>query len=479
MAAKDLLQRDKFLAFVTEAIETKIQSKEPYSFAIDGKWGCGKTFILDRLEERLKGEYLVVRYNAWEHDYYDEPLISLLSVFADTLNNDQTIEHEKGNADKDKVINEVLKGSAKIAGKFIAKAALKIIEKRTGISSKDVKNLGRDLAKTISDAKKILPQNEIEFHQANKSLPIDNLIEQVKNAIGLLFIENHPIILLVDELDRCLPDYAIKVLERLHHVCEGTRIVQVIAYDKENLNGSIRKSFGKESFVKDAKDYFADDYLQKFVQYTMRLGEGTINDENLSLFKNSLKLFDFSNQIDKDALIKFEKQVLAGIPMRSVKRIIQNVNLTHQMTLRALGKTGEDGRQIFRPHFFITELLIGTCYLHFHKNPADIELFQNKSQDNGAFSTSLRVIRDKEDSISKHQIVQNIEKYFCEGCSLLRGGNPELSNSGIIALIKIMFVKEKALHEIYIDKNWLNKTKKDLEFISNFNTILSRSGAKV
>ena len=81
----DLLSRDQFVSIVSNIVDSKIMQKEAYSFAIDGKWGCGKTIVLDILEERLKCRYLVVRYNCWKYDFCEEPLIALLSEFAKAL----------------------------------------------------------------------------------------------------------------------------------------------------------------------------------------------------------------------------------------------------------------------------------------------------------------------------------------------------------------------------------------------------------
>lgn len=82
----DLLNQKHFISAATHIIEDKIKAKQGYSFAIDGEWGCGKTTIFDMLEKDLKNRYLIIRYNCWKHDFYEEPLIGLLSEFAKALN---------------------------------------------------------------------------------------------------------------------------------------------------------------------------------------------------------------------------------------------------------------------------------------------------------------------------------------------------------------------------------------------------------
>ena len=59
--------------------------------------------------------------------------------------------------------------------------------------------------------------------------------------------KQYTVVILVDELDRCLPEYAIKVLERLHHLTEGQEnVITVISIDKTQLMSSVKQIFGFE-----------------------------------------------------------------------------------------------------------------------------------------------------------------------------------------------------------------------------------------
>ena len=77
----DVLNRGDYVEMVRQVIENKIDNKAGYSLAIDGQWGSGKTYVLQMLEKQLEARALVFHYNAWERDYYDEPLMALVSVF--------------------------------------------------------------------------------------------------------------------------------------------------------------------------------------------------------------------------------------------------------------------------------------------------------------------------------------------------------------------------------------------------------------
>ena len=51
-----------------------------WTFAIDGAWGSGKTFLLDMLEKELEGneDNIVIKYDTWKNDFYSEPLVALI-----------------------------------------------------------------------------------------------------------------------------------------------------------------------------------------------------------------------------------------------------------------------------------------------------------------------------------------------------------------------------------------------------------------
>lgn len=78
------------------------------TIALEGQWGIGKSWILEKLEAKLKGlnisnkidlnkyssEYFVFKYNAWENDYYNEPLVAILTSFCSQINNTNIKELE-------------------------------------------------------------------------------------------------------------------------------------------------------------------------------------------------------------------------------------------------------------------------------------------------------------------------------------------------------------------------------------------------
>ena len=75
--------------------------------------------------------------------------------------------------------------------------------------------------------------------------------------------DEEKIIIFIDELDRCNPQYAVKLLERIKHYFNHPKVVFVISYNKAELQHSIKTLYGSE--------FSADKYLERFFDYEFGL----------------------------------------------------------------------------------------------------------------------------------------------------------------------------------------------------------------
>ena len=90
----DVLNRKAILNTILEIINKLSRNKESVTFAIDGEWGCGKSFLLNMIEDQLQpiqndstsdSKYFILHYNCWKYDYYDEPLIAVVSLILEEI----------------------------------------------------------------------------------------------------------------------------------------------------------------------------------------------------------------------------------------------------------------------------------------------------------------------------------------------------------------------------------------------------------
>ena len=90
----DVLERNKFVEKLENIIQNTDISKKGRCFALNGEWGAGKSIVVDMLIEKYdnKQDYFIIKYNAWENDFYEEPLIAMVSVIKKTVLRKKTKE---------------------------------------------------------------------------------------------------------------------------------------------------------------------------------------------------------------------------------------------------------------------------------------------------------------------------------------------------------------------------------------------------
>ena len=313
----DILNRDEFVDELVRILESISDNKSSISFAIDGDWGCGKSFVLDMLEEKLSSiqleessndKYFVLRYNSWKFDYYEEPLIAVVATLISAIEQKTKLfpEGEK---------KQRMLGMLKVVGASLLSFGNAAIREKTGV---DLQNVYETLATGNSlgiEAYEKKHDYDIYFG-FNKVLS-----ELVKVMQGIA--SDYTIVILVDELDRCIPKYAVKVLERLHHLTEGnSNIITITATDKKQLESSIKQIFGFDNPKK---------YLKKFFAFEVKLDYGKTSNKIIDKYSSYIDMFDkdiftFDNSVEECLQAIFQ-----GIDIRTQEQIVQKVSMAHKL----------------------------------------------------------------------------------------------------------------------------------------------------
>ena len=312
----DILNRDEFINHVVSIVNKIAGNKTNMTFAINGEWGCGKTFVLDKIQERLENDeskkFLVIPYNCWQYDYYEEPLVAIVSTLLDFLKKTKKVSPKK----KEKIVTAV-----KQLGKVALSAGVHYVEYKTGLNLEK----GFEAINGIMDSFDAATSINEKAYDTNFELK--DTLEKLKKAFVDL-LKGKTIVFCVDELDRCLPEYAIKVLERLHHVSEGVpNMVTIIAVDKDSLKHTVGSIFGENN---------AERYLKKFIQFEMYLDKGSQN--TLKFFE---KFSDFYTRfdpslwtLDVDKTAKFIEELFRDVDIRSQEEIVKEAQIFHDLCFK-------------------------------------------------------------------------------------------------------------------------------------------------
>ena len=407
---QDFLSRQPYIDLLKSIIENQRDNSSGYSFAIDGEWGCGKTWILTELEKQLTEDaeknYLIFHYNAWENDFYDEPLVAILSVMIEKLNQ---ITSQKSFYDA--AIDELLKQ----ASADLLTLVSGIVKEVTKIDAEKIIRRKKGFFRRIKENTKLSAKD------INTLVPLQHTLQEVRNNLKKLSEKFH-IILIVDELDRCLPEYAIKVLERLHHVCNEIPVIQILAINKKNLADSISSVFGKNFYNSPYSDeqtnQFAESYLQKFVDAIIPLPNGH-PDSKLEILNGLEEKYNpyirpdnigrpFIN-LDEPFVADCISSIMNGVERRLQEKIFKQVALCHESTIRS-------GIQIDKERityaFLIYELLSCITKYVLHNNTL---FFVREAATKQSFILSLFQVDGMSKTVyeTEHStIISNIEVFF-------------------------------------------------------------------
>ena len=123
----DVLNRDVFVENLVQLVNCLSDKEQGCCFGLDGAWGSGKSFVLDKFEEKLKciqsektktDTYFVFHYDCWKYDYYDEPAIAIIAAMLDATDKELSMFSEGVENAKRLGLETVRKTLKTIAGKL-------------------------------------------------------------------------------------------------------------------------------------------------------------------------------------------------------------------------------------------------------------------------------------------------------------------------------------------------------------------------
>ncbi len=222
----------------------KIDSKAGAVIAVDGDWGTGKTFIMKMLQEKLSANKVANIYlDAYETDYMEDPLITISSQIIAAQNPDAGQENPFKSSFLKLIWARIMKTGLRVAGLGVLEGVVDDYQQAPEESAleQDIKNsVGR-----------------IEFVAEFKNQLSEVAPSMTKVADD---IKENKLVIIVDELDRCKPNYTLKMLEVMKHIFTAENIIFILSVNKKMLEKTIENTYGEVN---------AHQYLQKFISYSI------------------------------------------------------------------------------------------------------------------------------------------------------------------------------------------------------------------
>ena len=247
--ANDAFERkdvvESFVRIVTDL-------KGPFVIAVDSPWGSGKTTFLKMLQASLENYgHPCMYFNAWETDFAEDPLIAFVGELDSLLNGFCPEEGER---------QEAIRSMKRMAGTM----ARRVVPAAIRIATMGAIDVGPEIEKLVAEATGALGADAVENYLKDKKI-MDNFHEKLNLALSVAQERGKklPVVIFVDELDRCRPIYAIELLERVKHLFNVESAVFVVALDKTQLGISLGAVYGT--------GFNSTEYLRRFFDLELRL----------------------------------------------------------------------------------------------------------------------------------------------------------------------------------------------------------------
>lgn len=300
---KDLIGRDIVVNKICHLID-HMKEDENFCLALNGDWGSGKSYVLKLLHQKLSNneEYILIKYDAWKNNFYPDPLIAILYSILDSI--------------KEYFIYiDTLEKKAKRCKRVLTKTLKEFVSK--GKDFQDIKiRLGCYILQKIVQVIKAVNSNILDDKNFEVFKSYQRLLGQAQEILNeivsypLYEDKQTKLIIMVDEIDRCLPNEQLKVLERLHHLFEVKNCAVIVALNQTAIEETFKKSFGGNG----------KEYLRKFFNYTFN-----IQIHWKKLLKNSLidVINEYNELLEENKLLKEED---VDFVCKHIEGIVSNIN---------------------------------------------------------------------------------------------------------------------------------------------------------
>lgn len=294
--------------------EITVQAQgRPISIGVSGAWGVGKSSMIKLIRSALSekdkknpAQFIYVEFNAWLYQGYDDARAALLEVIATKLN--EEAESRKSGVDKAKELLQRVNWlrAAKLgAGSALALAlglpptgligdVVKFGKKvlGEGAGEQDAQEAEDVISKAFATSEGLIKAKP-ELSPPREIHAIRECFEQTLKQMGVTLV------VLIDDLDRCLPPTTISTLEAIRLFLFLDNTAFVIAADDAMIKHAVRQHFG------NVDDDLVINYFDKLIQIPIRvppLGTQEVRAYMMLLFVEAAELDDARKESIREAV---------------------------------------------------------------------------------------------------------------------------------------------------------------------------------
>lgn len=294
------------------------QTDEPLVLAIDAPWGEGKSTFVKSWSVLLNENGISsIYFDAFESDYVQDPFSAIAGEVYSLLVKENPAEAKNFSQIAVKAAKIVSRASIRIATKVALGTAL---DDTVFDDSNTIKDTSKEASDLIDKAIESTIQGREDEKRDLESFRTF-LKDTVENTSG-----GKPIVIIIDELDRCKPSFALSLLESVKHLFSVQGLVFVLVTNRNQLHESIRAAYGH--------GIDAPRYLQKFVTLWAQLPESKSgkDSDKQKYVQYCLDKMEFDGDDKKLTAIKHvfrELEAPFGLSLREIERSLTNFAIVY------------------------------------------------------------------------------------------------------------------------------------------------------
>ena len=273
----DLLNNEAIAKTIIALLRTR--PDQPVTVGVHGDWGAGKSSVLEMIEAGFANEakVLCLKFNGWRFQGFEDAKIALIEGIVTGLIEKRPMLTKATEAVKNVLRRIDLLKLAKKAGglAFMVHTGIptpgmveSIVGTLEGLLADPTKLATKENIETVVDSVKGLLKPKGEGDSTNVPHEINAFRKAFDELLKKADIEQ--LVVLIDDLDRCLPDTAIETLEAIRLFVFTSRTAFVIAADESMIEYAVRKHFPDLPDTSGPQTY-ARDYLEKLIQVPFRI----------------------------------------------------------------------------------------------------------------------------------------------------------------------------------------------------------------
>ena len=220
--------------------------------AVDAPWGSGKSWIAKQLPKYFKSSSEIggsVYIDAFEFDFHQDPFVVVASAILQTYDaNTVVVKNFKTTA------TDIMRTALPAIGKGVIKTGGKLLNIDAGEIYESIIEAGSEASE-----KAIEKMLDTFSNTSATTIKFKEKLTELARING----QNKPLVIIIDELDRCRPSFALEMLERIKHLFDVENVVFILFMHKLALHSAINKTYGAS--------INAEEYLKKFISLTIGL----------------------------------------------------------------------------------------------------------------------------------------------------------------------------------------------------------------